>query len=200
MACGCGDTGCAKKDDGWWTVLLWAFGINAGFFLLETAGALRSGSSALLADAMDFLGDSLNYGASLLVVGMAAAWASRVAFVKGAVMAGWGVAVLARAGWMLHAGVVPEASTMTMLSILALIANLAVAGMLFRHRQGDANRRSVWLCARNDAIGNLAVLVAAQGVAATGRAWPDLAAAGLLAGLGIVSGISVMRSARAELA
>lgn len=197
--CRCGDGGCERRDDGFWNALLWAFGINALFFVLETVGAFRSGSSALLADAVDFLGDAVNYGASLLVTGMAAVWSSRLALAKGAVMLTWGVAVLIRAGWMLHAGVVPEASTMTLLSILALFANLGVAVLLYRHREGDANRKAVWLCARNDAVGNIAVLLAAQAVSFTGKGWPDLVAASLMACLGIWSGQSVIRKAVGEL-
>lgn len=197
--CNCGETTCTTRGDAFWKTLLWAFGINAALFVLETIGAFHSGSSSLLADAMDFFGDSVNYGASLLVTGMAAVWSSRLALAKGLVMLVWGLVVLVRAGWMLHAGGVPEAATMTSLSILALLANLSVAILLYRHREGDANRKAVWLCARNDAVGNIAVLVAAQGVAFTGKGWPDLLAAVLMAGLGMASGASVVRRAMLEL-
>lgn len=187
------------RDDAYGKALLWAFLVNAAFFVIETAGAVQSGSSSLLADAMDFLGDSANYGTSLLVTGMALVWSSRLAMVKGSVMCGWGIFVVLRAAWMLHAGRIPESDTMTFLSILALVANLGVAWMLRRHREGGADRKSVWLSARNDALGNLAVLVAAQGVAFTGRAWPDLLAAVLLACLSLSSGITVLRRAHSEL-
>lgn len=196
--CGCGDGGCRSGDDAYWKALLWAFLVNIAFFGIETVGAFQSGSSSLLADAVDFLGDAVNYGASLLVTGMAVIWSTRLAMVKGAVMFSWGLFVLGRAAWMAMQGGVPEASTMTLLSILALIANVGVAVMLYRHRNGDANRRAVWLCSRNDALGNVAVLLAAQGVLLTGRGWPDLAAACLLAGLGLSSGLSVLRRAWRE--
>ena len=114
-------------------------------------------------------------------------------------MSGWGILVLVRAIWAYFTATVPVHETMTWISILALATNLSVAGILYRHRLGDANRKSVWLCARNDALANVAVLVAAQGVAFTGRGWPDLVAACLLAGLGWNSGLSVIRRARAEL-
>jgi Co/Zn/Cd efflux system component len=148
---------------------------------------------------MDFFGDSVNYGASLLVVGMASVWSSRLALAKGTIMLAWGVFVMGKAAWMLGTGGVPESDTMTVLAILALAANVSVAFLLFRHREGDANRKAVWLCARNDAFGNIAVLVAAQGVAFTGRAWPDIVAATVLASLSLTSGLAVVRRARAEL-
>lgn len=198
--CSCGEGGESKAEGAYRNALLWAFGINALFFVLETVGALRSGSSSLLADAMDFFGDAVNYGASLLVVGMASIWSTRLALAKGTVMFLWGVFVLGRAAWMLGTGGVPESDTMTVLAILALAANVTVAALLFRHREGDANRKAVWLCARNDAVGNIAVLVAAQGVAYTGRGWPDVLAATILASLSLTSGLSVVRRARTELA
>jgi len=196
--CNC-DGGCGRRDDGFWKALLWAFVINVAFFVIEMMGSAQSGSSSLLADALDFLGDSVNYGASLVVTGMAVLWSSRLALAKGSVMFGWGILVLLRAAWMLHSGEVPEADTMTILSILALVANVGVAWMLYRHRDGDANRKSVWLCSRNDALGNVAVLAAAQGVVLTGHAWPDLLAACLLAVLSLSSGVAVIRRARLEL-
>lgn len=196
--CGCGDGGCRRGDDAYWKALLWALLVNFVFFGIETVGAFRSGSSSLLADAVDFLGDAVNYGSSLLVTGMAAIWSTRLAKFKGTIMFSWGLLVFGRAAWMAMQGRVPEASTMTLLSILALIANVGVAMMLYRHRNGDANRSAVWLCSRNDALGNIAVLLAAQGVLVTGRGWPDLAAACLLAGLGLSSGLSVLRRAKRE--
>lgn len=197
--CNCGEGSSGPRDEGYWTALLWAFGINALFFVLETVGAFQSGSSSLLADALDFFGDSVNYGASLLVVGMASIWSTRLAMAKGSIMLAWGVFVLLRAAWMLNSGVVPEANTMTVLSLLALAANVTVAYLLYRHREGDANRNAVWLCARNDAVGNIAVLLAAQGVLYTGRGWPDILAATVLATLSLTSGVSVVRRAWSEL-
>ncbi|UUX94258.1 cation transporter [Aquabacterium sp. J223] len=180
--------------------VLWiALALNAGMFLLEIGGSWRSGSVSLLADAIDFFGDALNYGLSLAVLGLAAVWRSRVAWLKGATMGLWGLAVLARAGWSAWTGVVPEAATMGWIGALALAVNVGVAVLLFSHREGDANRRSVWLCSRNDAIGNLAVIAAAAGVFGTGRGWPDLLVAIGMAALALSAARSVLQSASAEL-
>lgn len=197
--CGCSSQRPDRRGDAFWKALVWAFWLNLLLFFVEVAGAMQSGSVSLLADAVDFLGDALNFGASLLVLGMASVWRSRLALVKGLVMASWGVLILGRAAWAAWQGIVPVHETMTAISVLALATNLFVAFLLYRHREGDANRLSVWLCARNDAFANLAVLVAAQGVAFTGRGWPDLAAAVVLAALGLWSGIAVVRRARGEM-
>lgn len=199
----CSDSGCTEPrrtpGDGYGKVLAWALALNLALFFVEIGGAYSSGSVSLLADAIDFLGDSINFGASLLVLGMAAVWSSRLALVKGLVMSAWGVLVLVRALLAFQSGVVPVHETMTWISILALATNGLVAFLLYSHRKGDANRRSVWLCARNDAFANVTVIVAAQAVAYTSAGWPDILAATLLAGLGFSSGVSVVRKALAEL-
>ncbi|MBK9219490.1 MAG: cation transporter [Uliginosibacterium sp.] len=198
--CGCEER-CRNPSggNGYRRVLVVALVMNLALFFVEIAGAWSSGSVSLLADAIDFLGDSVNFGASLLALGMAMVWSSRLALAKGIVMSSWGVMVLARAIWAFSDGGVPVHETMTWISLLALATNLAVALLLYRHRAGDANRKSVWLCARNDAFANVAVLAAAQGVAFTGQGWPDLVAASVMAGLGLNSGLAVVRRARREL-
>lgn len=179
---------------------LWfALAVNAAMFAVEFGGALAADSVALLADAVDFLGDATSYGISLAVLGLAAAWRARVAWLKGATMLLWGVAVLAVAAWNAWHGSLPAASAMGAIGALALVANVIVAAVLYRHRNGDANLRSVWLCSRNDALGNLAVLAAALGVFGSGRAWPDLAVAVLMGVLAITAGLAVLRQAREEL-
>jgi Co/Zn/Cd efflux system component len=179
-----------------WLALL----INLVMFGVEIGAGLASGSVSLLADAIDFLGDAANYGVSLAVLGMALVWRARAAWVKGLTMALFGVVVLGRAGWVAWQGGVPEPVTMGAVGFVALLANVAVAAMLYAWREGDANMRSVWLCSRNDAIGNLAVMGAALGVFGTGTAWPDLLVACVMAGLALTAAYSVMRQARAELA
>ena len=179
---------------------LWiALAVNAGMFLLEIAAGLRSGSVSLLADAIDFFGDAANYGVSLAVLTLHVAWRARSALLKAVSMALFGVAVLARAGWSAWHGIVPEPATMGAVGTLALAANVGVAVMLYRWREGDANMRSVWLCTRNDALGNLAVLAAALGVFGSGTAWPDLAVAAGMALLALTSAWSVTAQARSEL-
>lgn len=180
--------------------VLWiALVANAAMFCVELAASVFSGSSALAADAADFLGDAANYALSLGALALGGVWISRVALLKGAAMSAYGVAVLAYAGWRAWLGVPPEPLTMGAVGLLALLVNLGVAALLFRFREGDANMRSVWLCTRNDVIANLAVLVAAAGVFGTGTVWPDVAVAALLAILGLSSGRIVIRQARAEL-
>lgn len=180
--------------------VLWiALIINAAMFAVELAGGLRAGSVSLLADSVDFFGDAANYGISLLVLGMALTWRARAALFKGLTMGAFGVFVLGKAAWSAAAGAVPEPATMAAIGLLALVANVSVAAMLYAWRDGDANMRSVWLCSRNDAIGNIAVLAAALGVFGTGSGWPDLAVAAVMGLLALTAARSVVRQACAEL-
>ena len=180
--------------------VLWiALAVNAAMFVVEMIGGIRAGSLSLLADAIDFAGDALNYGVSLAVLAAAVAWRARAALLKAASMIGFGLYVLGSAVWNAWHGGVPHATTMGAVAMLALAANLGVAWMLYAFREGDANMRSVWLCTRNDAISNLAVMAAALGVFGTGTAWPDLAVAALMASLALHGGWQVMRQARGEL-
>ncbi|HPU52255.1 MAG TPA: cation transporter [Burkholderiaceae bacterium] len=180
-------------------VLWWALLINAALFFIELAGAVGADSVSLLADAIDFAGDALNYGLSLMALAMGLVWRSRVAWLKGVTMLVWGLAVLARAGWMAWDGTLPRAETMGAVAILAFAANLGVAFMLYAYREGDANMRSVWLCTRNDAIGNVAVMLAAAGVFATSSAWPDLIVAAGMALLAVSAGREVLKRAGHEM-
>lgn len=173
--------------------------LNAAMFLIEIAGSLRSGSVSLLADAIDFFGDAANYGLSLAVLSMALTWRARAALLKAASMAGFGIFVLGRALWGALNGEPPQPLTMGAVAALALVVNVGVAWMLYRYRHGDANMRSVWLCSRNDALGNVAVALAALGVFGTGAAWPDLLVAVGMAALALGGAFSVMRQARGEL-
>lgn len=180
--------------------VLWAaLVVNATMFGVELAAGLRAGSVSLLADAVDFFGDAVNYGVSLLVLGMALRWRARAALLKGLTMGAFGVFVLGRAAWAAVSGAVPEPITMGAIGTLALVANVAVALMLYAWREGDANMRSVWLCSRNDAIGNLAVMAAALGVFGTGSSWPDLVVAAVMAALAMTAARSVATQAWTEL-
>lgn len=183
-----------------WRRALWiALAVNGGMFLAEIIAGAAAGSAALQADAIDFLGDSANYAISLAVAGMALAWRARAALLKGWSLGLLGAVVLASTAWHAAAGVPPRAETMGVVGVLALLANAGVALLLYRFRVGDANMRSVWICSRNDAIGNLAVLAAAAGVFGTGTAWPDLIVATVMAALGVTGGWHIVRRARAEL-
>jgi Co/Zn/Cd efflux system component len=180
--------------------VLWiALFANITMFAVELVASVWSGSSALAADAADFLGDSANYALSLGALAIGGGWISRVALLKGAAMSLYGVGVLAYAAWRAWLGVPPEPLTMGVIGTLALAVNFSVGALLYRFREGDANMRSVWLCTRNDVIANLAVLAAAAGVFGTGTIWPDVGVAAMLAALGLSSGRIVIRQARAEL-
>jgi Co/Zn/Cd efflux system component len=180
--------------------VLWtALGLNATMFLVEIGAGLAAGSVSLQADALDFLGDAANYGLSLFVLGMALAWRARAALVKGISMGAFGLWILGAATWQALAGTVPAAGVMGAVGLLALAVNVGVAVMLYRYRAGDANMRSVWLCSRNDALGNIAVVAAASGVFATASGWPDILVALAMAGLALWASVQVIRHALAEL-
>jgi len=179
-------------------VLIVALAINAVMFLVEVGAGLIAGSLSLQADALDFLGDAGNYALTLFVLGMTLKARATAALVKGATMVVLGVFVLVQG--VVHAvtGGVPQAEIMGATALAALVANAAVAAMLYRYRDGDSNARSVWLCSRNDVLANLAVLLAASGVFALGSRWPDLAVAAFIASLALTSGWQVVREARRE--
>jgi Co/Zn/Cd efflux system component len=168
-------------------------------FVVEGAASLHSGSVSLLADAIDFFGDSANYVLSLTVLSMGMLWRGRAAMVKGITMTVFGFAVLGRAAWVAQSGITPEPFTMGAVGLLALVANAVVAITLFKFRAGDSDMRSVWLCSRNDAIGNVAVMAAALGVFGTGTAWPDLAVATVMGLLAISAGVSVVKHAKEDI-
>ncbi|MDH4478304.1 MAG: cation transporter [Rhodoferax sp.] len=180
--------------------ILWiALVVNAGMFLVEIVAGVQSGSLSLLADAVDFAGDAMNYAVSLAVLASALAWRARAAMLKAVTMIGFGMYVLGAALFSIWNGGVPLPATMGAIALVALVVNVTVAWMLYAFREGDANMRSVWLCSRNDAIGNIAVFIAALGVFGTGSAWPDLAVASLMAALALHGGWTVLQQARGEL-
>jgi Co/Zn/Cd efflux system component len=184
-----------------WRTILWiALAVNLGMFGVEIAAGVASGSTALRADSLDFLGDAANYGISLGVAGLALQWRSRAALIKAATLMAFGGWVIASALWSAWFGASPRAEVMGAVGAVAMLANLAVALLLHRFRNGDANMRSVWICTRNDVLGNLAVLVAAGGVFGLGNRWPDVAVAAIMAVLAVTGGWQVVRQARRELA
>lgn len=202
MAGDCCGSGCdsdRSRDERWERVLLIAFGINAGMFAVEMIAGVSAQSAALMADALDFLGDAANYLISLAVAGLALRWRARAAMLKGLTLFLVGLWVLTSTLWMAYTGSLPQAGTMGVIGVMALVANLWCAALLWRHRDGDANRRSVWICSRNDAIGNIAVVAAAAGVFGTGSAWPDITVAVILSGLGVSGGWQIVRHALREL-
>jgi len=198
--CGGGCSTSAPRVSARFRRALWiALVVNAAMFVVEFSAGWRAGSVSLLADAVDFLGDAANYAISLIVLGISFQWRSRAALLKGLSMGGYGLFVLAQTAWAALQGGVPDAKTMGVVAFLALAANVGVAVLLYAFRDGDANMRSVWLCSRNDAIGNLAVILAAAGVFGTGTAWPDLGVALIMAILGLTAARAVVAQALNEL-
>ncbi|MBP2316309.1 cation transporter [Azospirillum soli] len=180
--------------------ILWiALAVNATMFLVELVAGAAAGSVSLQADAMDFLADSANYLISLLVLGMALTWRARAALLKGLSLGVIGLWVAGQTLWNAIHQTVPEAHVMGVVGTLALLANVGVAVLLYAHRHGDSNRQSVWICSRNDAIANLAVLAAAAGVFGTGTGWPDVVVAAVMAGLSVSGAAQIVRQALAEL-
>lgn len=195
--------GCASSkppvDPAYRRILWIALAVNAAMFGIELFGGWTSSSVSLLADAVDFFGDAANYAVSLFVLGMLPVWRSRTALLKGATMGVYGLFVAGAAAWNLANGTVPEALTMATIGFIALAANVFVAILLFAYRNGDSNMRSVWLCTRNDAIGNVAVMLAALGVFGTGTGWPDIVVAMIMGILGLAAARTVIAQARGEL-
>ncbi len=198
--CGCGvDQNFDGSSPAYKRVLIVIIVINLGMFFVELFGGLASGSMALLADSLDFLGDSATYTISLIVIGMPLAVRAKAGLFKGVslfIVAAW---VLGSTSYRVFVEGVPEALTMGTIAVAAFAANVLSAVLLLKYKDGDSNVRSVWLCSRNDAIGNLAVIVAASGIAATDAAWPDLLVAGIMSGLFIHSATRIVQQSWKEL-
>jgi Co/Zn/Cd efflux system component len=180
-------------------VLVLVLAINAAMFCVEFGAGLLAGSSALLGDSLDMLGDSLVYGFSLWVLDRSPVWRARAALAKGAIMAAFGVGVLADAAWKLAGAPPPEAPLMAGIGALALAANTGCFALLWRHRADDINLRSTWLCSRNDLVANGAVLAAAALVSWSHSIWPDVLVGAGIAGLFVRTAASVLREAISQL-
>ncbi|EHK53737.1 cation transporter [Allomesorhizobium alhagi] len=177
-----------------WTVIA----INAAMFITEMVAGRLAGSQALQADALDFLGDTVTYGLSLAVIGSSLRTRATAALFKGLSLSVMGIWVFGSTLYQTLILGVPSAEVMGVIGFLALAANLGSVVLLRRYKDGDANVRSVWLCSRNDAVGNVTVMVAALGVWATSSAWPDLAVATLMAGIFLSSSAQILQQAWGE--
>jgi cation diffusion facilitator family transporter len=179
---------------------LWlVIAINAGMFVVEMGAGALAGSNALQADALDFLADSATYGISLAVIGTSVRTRGLVAIGKATSLSLMSLWVLAMTAYHVLVVGVPRADVMGAIGMLALAANVASVLILMRYRDGDANVRSVWLCSRNDAIGNVAVMLAALAVWVTATKWPDLIVAALMAGLFFYSSVRILQQSFHEI-
>jgi len=178
---------------------LWlVIALNGGMFAVEMVAGQAAGSKALQADALDFFGDAVTYGISLAVIGASLKTRALAALAKGGSLLLMGIWVAASTLYQVFVLGVPQAAVMGSIGFLALAVNLASVLLLVRYKDGDANVRSVWLCSRNDAIGNVAVMLAAFGVWGTATAWPDLIVAGLMASLFVSSAVQILTQAIRE--
>lgn len=200
-------SGCCNDDDiafdgtsvAYRNALIAVIFINGAMFIVESAAGFSAMSQALKADALDFLGDTITYALSLWAVGQSATVRARTALFKGVSLGVMGVGVLTLTLYRVIVQGQPDGETMGLIGGLALLANVTSALILLRFRNGDANVRSVWLCTRNDAIGNVAVICAAGLVLWTASPWPDLAVAAAMAALFLQSSVKIITQARAEL-
>lgn len=197
--CGCNNKSFDGVSEAYKRVLWIVILLNAAMFVVEMVAGIKAQSQALQADALDFFGDAVTYGLSLAVIGQSLQLRAKVALFKGLSLLVMGIWVFASTVYRVFYLGVPVAETMGMIGLLALLANLASVLLLVRYKDGDANVRSVWLCSRNDAIGNIAVMLAALGVWGTATGWPDLIVAGLMASLFLSSAIQIIIQARAEM-
>lgn len=198
--CGCGsNTPFDGISDGYKRVLVIIIIANAAMFVVEVLAGVHAQSMALQADALDFLGDSLTYGISLWAIGRPLSTRAKCALVKGISLGVMALVVFGATVYQTFTQPLPDETTMGLVGFLALAVNVAAALMLLRYRDGDSNVRSVWLCSRNDALGNIAVMIAALLVALTASPWPDLGVAFLMAGLFMHSSVKIIGQARAEL-
>lgn len=174
--------------------------LNFAMFLLENFQGILSHSLSLRADAIDFLGDSANYFVTLFVLNSALRTKATVSLTKAIFMFGFGVWVLIEAIIRFNSDMVPNSFTMSWVGVLALVVNAVVALLLYKYRDGDSNMQSVWLCSRNDAIGNIAVVLASIGVFYFSSKWPDLIVALFMASLSVSASFKVLVLVRKEFA
>jgi Co/Zn/Cd efflux system component/copper chaperone CopZ len=178
-----------------WIVVI----LNVGFGIIEMIGGFISGSQALKADALDFIGDGAITFLGILAIGWSLVWRSRSALIQGLFLAALGIGVVGNTIYQISAGQPIDAPIMGVVAFVALLVNVAAALVLIPHRSGDTNMQAVWLFSRNDAIGNAAVVFAAVVVALSGSGWPDLIVAFAIAGLFLHSAFIIIRDALKEL-
>ena len=191
----------SNADDAAYSRVLWAACIiNIAMFLVELAVGISAGSVSLQADSLDFFGDGFNYAVSLYLIGKPVVMRAKGSLVKAGSMLLFAVWILGQAVYRFMSVSKPEAEIITAIGVIALCANLICFYLLFKFRSGDSNRRSAWLCTRNDVIGNFAVIIAGVGVYLTASNWPDLVVGTIMAVISLVSAVQIIKHAKDELA
>ena len=199
MSC-CDNNSVGDLTDTNYRKILWVIlALNAGMFFIEVIASFYSGSVSLLADAVDFFADAFNYAISLYVLDKALATRAKASLIKGGSMGLFGLLVIGNSIYQAVTEAVPQAEVMGAIGLLALLVNFSSAWMLYRFRKGDSNRESVWLCSRNDTIGNVLVMLAAIAVAFTQSHWPDIIVAFVMATIFLRSAWRIYRAALNEL-
>ena len=178
-----------------WVILV----INALMFIVELASGLYSGSQSLLADSIDFFGDSAMYGISLYVFNKSLQERARASIIQGSMMGMYGIVIVASTIYKIFVVGVPQAEIMGIVGFLALFANVYSAFLLFKYRRGDSNRQSVWISSVNDAIANIAIILAGAGVFITSSKFPDLFVAFIIASIEIRGSLKILKQAKGEL-
>lgn len=176
-------------------VLLIVLAINATMFFVEFCAGYAANSSALMADAVDMLGDAIVYAMSLFALHRGARWEAGAAVAKGLIILGFFVLIVIETVLKLLHGVPPSSEMMLLFGSLALAANLACLALLWRFRKTNINMSSTFECSRNDVLANLGVLLAAAGVAGFHSGWPDIAMGALIGLIFLRSAIRVPKQA-----
>lgn len=173
--------------------------INAVMFVAEFGAGLVAGSTALMADAADMLGDALVYGVSLIAISRSDRWKAGAAAFKGVFILLLGVGIVVNVAVKISSGVPPSSTLMLAFGGAALLANIICLVLLWRFRAQDVNMASTFECSRNDVISNVGVLIAAAAVAALSSPWPDIVIGGIMAVIVLRSAVRVLGSAVPQL-
>ncbi|MFN7836130.1 MAG: cation transporter [Burkholderiaceae bacterium] len=195
----CGSSNENHIDEKYKRILYVCLIANAVMFGVQTMGSYEALSVSLLANALDFLSDAANYAISLFVLGKSLQARAKASYLKGVSLGLIGLWVAFETLQHALQPELPKPEIMTVISIVGLAVNIGCAVLLYRHRGGDSNRESVWICSRNDAIGNIAVIFAAGGVFASATAWPDIIVAAILGYLALSGAWQILRAARKDL-
>ena len=196
-------TSCCNHDlpemNGRYRSVLWiCLAGNAIMFVVQTIASYAAHSVSLLANSADFLSDAVNYGISLYVLNLSLRQKAAASLFKGLSLGAVGIWVAFETFHHATQPALPEPLIMTLISIIALVVNISCAVLLYKYRSGDSNRKSVWICSRNDAIGNIAVMIAAAGVFASDTIWPDIIVATILGFLALSGAWQIVKSALNE--
>ncbi len=181
-------------------VLVWVLMINTIVFFAQFSAAIIAHSSSLLADSLDMLGDAITYGVSLYAATRGDRWLAKAALLKGILIAVFSLVIYIEVIYkLLYLQTLPKAGLMTIFSIIGLLFNGLCLYLLTHHRNKDINMYSTWVCARNDIIGNVSVLITAGLTVLTLSRWPDIIVGACLASVLFYSAVKILKASFKEL-